>query len=405
MKQAIGVMAAIAVLWATPETAVGLSVSTKLPPPEITNPGAVAVDVPKRRNQLSQLAEMYLCPDFLPIENAPLYDSVSAPSDYGLDDRFNRVSARFRILGAACLGGVNEACQSIYDYALDWARKSGLGRPKGGKNDGVFWNSTLTANMRLLSPMLAALGVAEQVSPLPTHDRDVLDRWLKKKIDEYEHGMRGEGRFKGGKDGTRALKAAHNHAVQSSIVAMSYGAWSNNKKYFKTGLKQWFITLKSMRKDGSLPIETRRGARALFYHGRTLSALVQLAERAAVQGIDLYNSAPKKKKTIHQAVAFFIDAIEEPGLILKYAKTNKAPGPSKNYKVQDLGGLGSTMGWIAPYISRFPDHPNSLRLQTMHSKPKNYLTRSLDSAVRTNGFSAEWIGVDARCFYADPRLL
>ena len=402
MKQAIGIMVAVAILWATPQTALGLSVRTKIPTPEITKPGAVAVDVPTRRNQLSQLAATHLCPNFLPFGNAPLYDSVSAPMGYGLDERFYSVSARFRTLGAACLGGTKEACESIYDYALDWAQNSGLGGPKGGFE--MFWNNTLTANMRLLSPMLAALGVAEQVSPLSTHDRDVLDRWLKKKIDEYEHGMRGEGRYKGGNDGTRALKAAHNHAVQSSIVAMSYGAWSNDKKYFKTGLRQWFITLKSMRKDGSLPIETRRGARALFYHGRTLSALVQLAERAAVQGIDLYNSAPKKNKTIHQAVAFFINAIEEPELVLKYAKTNKAPGPSKNYKVQDLGGLGSTMGWIAPYISRFPDHPNSLRLRTMHSNPKNNLMRSLDSAVRTNGFSAEWIGVDARCFYADPRL-
>lgn len=163
--------------------------------------------------------------------------------------------------------------------------------------------------MRLLAPMLAALGVAEQISPLPRRDRKVLDRWIKARINENEHGMRREGSYKGGKHGTTARRAAHNHAVQSSIAAMSYGAWSNNKKYFKTGVDQWFITLKSMRRDGSLPIETRRGARALFYHGRTLSALVQLAERAAVQGIDLYNRAPRRNKTIHHAVAFFITRV------------------------------------------------------------------------------------------------
>ena len=189
---------------------------------------------------------------------------------------------------------------------------------------------------------------------------------------------------------------------------MSYGAWSNNKKYFKTGVDQWFITLKSMRRDGSLPIETRRGARALFYHGRPLSALVQLAERAAVQGIDLYNRAPRRNKTIHHAVAFFLNAVEKPELVLKYAKTNKAPGPSKNYKVQYLGSSGSTMGWIAPYISRFPDHPNSKRLRarksSAHSLPRSYLTDQLDAAVRMNGFSREWTGVDAECFYADPQL-
>ena len=386
----------------------GHSVKTKRPAIEISRPGAVAVDAPKRRTQLSEADAMHMCPGSVPAGNSQVFGSVTAPKGYGLDKRFYEVGTRFRSLGAACLRGIANACDAIHDYALDWVQSSGLGGPEGRKDRALYWNNTLTANMRLLSPMLAALGIAEQFTPLAPGDRDVLGRWLKAKVGEYEHGMRREGSYKGGRDGTRARKAAHNHAVQSSIAAMSYGAWSNDKKYFKTGIDQWFITLKSMRKDGSLPIETRRGARALFYHGRTLSALVQLAERAAVQGIDLFNSAPRRNKTIHHAVAFFLDAVEEPDLVLRYAKTNKAPGPSKDYKIQDLGGMGSTMGWIAPYISRFPDHPNSQRLiarmSSTHSEPKSYLTHELDSAVRANGFSSEWIGVDAKCLYADPRL-
>ena len=404
MKSNLGIIAVIAFFCVTQETAAEVSVSTKRPISEITKPGAVAVDVPTRRNQLSQLAAMHFCPSSLPFGTAPVYDSVLDLTDNGVDERYNLVSAHFRKLGAACVGGVKDSCEFIYDYALDWAQNSKLGRPKGGKDADIFWTYTLTGNMRLLSPMLAALGVAEQVSPLPKSQRKILDKWVKKKVRQYEHGMRAEGSYKGGKHGTTARKAAHNYAVQSSIVAMSYGAWSNNKRYFKTGIEQWFITLNSMRKDGSLPIEARRGARALFYSGRTLSGLVQLAERAAVQGIDLYNTAPKMNKTIHHAVAFFIDAVEDPDLILKYAKINHYPGPSKNYKSQDLGNLGSTLGWIAPYIRRFPDHPNSQRLRKMSFEHKNYLTRSLASAVRMNGFSSEWIGVDARCFYADPHL-
>lgn len=408
VRRFVWILAVFAFLLLSQKAAAALTVSAKSTTPEITRPGAVAVDVPARRKLLSQFDQVQLCPNSLPYGRGPLFDRIVAPPDYGLDERFNSVSAHFRSLGATCLGGTAGACKAIYDYALDWARNSKLKGPKiRNERSALFWNTTLTANMRLLSPMLAALGVADQVSPLPKSQREVLNKWIKSKVDAYEHGMRGAGRYEGGRDGTRARKAAHNHAVQSSIVAMSYGAWSNNKKYFRTGIQQWFITLKSMRKNGSLPIETRRGARALFYHGRTLSALVQLAERAAVQGIDLYNSAPKKNKTIHHAVAFFINAVENPNLVLKYAKTNKAPGPSKNYKVQDLGS-SSTMGWIAPYISRFPDHPNSLRLRARknvkHSEPRNYLTGRLDAAVRTNGYSAEWIGVDARCFYAAPLL-
>ena len=297
-------------------------------------------------------------------------------------------------------------------YALDWARNSKLGGPKGGYDDNIYWEETLTINMRLLVPMIAALSVAEQHSPLESSDREVLNRWLKRKVDQYEHGLRHLGYYKGGRQGTTARRAANNHAVQSSIAAMSYGAWVNDENYFETGIEQWFITLGSMRSDGSLPVETRRGARALYYHGRTVTGLVQLAERAAVQGIDLYGSAPGPDKTIHNAVSFFIDAMEQPDLVLKYAKTNKAPGPSKNYKVQDLGSIESTMGWIAPYMARFPNHPNSQRLSARrygHSEVSNYLTDQMDLAVRLNGrlrgLGGEWIGVDGAWFYADPRYL
>ena len=390
----------------------GISIKTDKPEIKIINPGVVAVDALVRRRQLKTTNSLDMCSvNSFPLTVSILND-LKAPEGYGLDKRYNRISASFRELGASCLGGNKSACERINNSALDWARNSKLGRPKGrNKGGGKFWNDTLTINMRLLSPMLSALGVAEQFAPLSSENRRVLNNWLKRKIKHFQHGMRSAGNHKGGKEGTKARKAAHNHAVQSSIVAMSYGAWANNPKYFKTGVDQWFITLNSMRKDGSLPIETRRGARALFYSGRTISGLLQLAERAAVQGIDLYDRAPSPKKSIHNAVAFFINSMEQPDLVLKYAQTNFFPGPSKDWKFQDLGGsgsLGSTMGWIAPYVNRFPNHPNSRRLMAYklyeESQPRSYLIGFLRVAVRDNGYSSEWIGVDARCFYADPQF-
>lgn len=373
----------------------------------IARPGVVAVDAPARRDQLTSAGALAMCAGFVPTSAARVLDTVDAPGGYGLDERYTRIAENFRRLGAGCLRGLESACAEIQDGAMAWARESELGGPKGNRDSGLFANTTMTVNMRLLAPMIAALGVAEQFSPLGSTNRRVLDPWLRQKVDEYEHGRRGAGSYRAGKHGTTARRAAHNHAVQSSLAAMSYGAWANDAKYFKTGVDQWFITLESMRRNGSLPIETRRGARALFYHGRTLSALMQLAERASVQGIDLYAYAPNKEKTIHRAVAFFINAVEDPELVLRYARTNKSPGPSKNYKVQDLGGTGSTMGWIAPYANRFPDHANTRRLMARrlrgHSEPRSYLTSQLDQAVVRNGFSAGWTGVDARCFYADPK--
>ena len=382
------------------------AVKTNRPAIAISRPGAVAVDVRARRAELTDGQLLEMCAgDYTPSVPA-IKHSTDAPDGYGLDESYHPLGVQLRRLGASCLGGNEVACARAQHHAMDWARNSRLAGPKGGKHSGRFWNSTLTVNMRLLSPLLSTLGVAEQFAPLAETDRKVLDEWLKRKMEQYEHGMRSEGNYKGRKDGTTARRAAHNHAVQSSIVAMSYGAWTNDERLFKVGIDQWFITLKSMRRDGSLPIETRRGARALFYHGRTLSGLVQLAERASVQGIDLYAHAPSADKTIHHAVAFFIDAIEQPDRVLKYARTNKSPGPSRNYKVQDLGSSASTMGWIAPYMHRFPDHANTRRLRARadwnHTQAESYLTHSLDAAVRANGHSSEWIGVDARCFYPEP---
>ena len=384
----------------------GISIKTDKPEIKIINPGVVAVDAFARRKQLEAANALYMCSVYSSSLTVSILNDLKAYDD--LDERYNGIGSQFRRLGASCLGGVESACEAIKVFALDWANNSKLGKPKAAKGDDRFWEETLTINMRLLSPMLAALGVADQFTPLSSENRRVLNDWLKRKIKQYKHGLRNAGYYKGGKAGTTARRAANNHAVQSSIVAMSYGAWANNPKYFKTGVYQWFITLKSMRKDGSLPIETRRGARALFYHGRTITGMLQLAERAAVQGIDLYERAPSPKKSIHNAVAFFIDSIEQPDLVLKYARANLYPGPSNNWKFQDLGNLGSTMGWIAPYVNRFPNHPNSRRLMAYkldeESQPQSYLTGSLRTAVRFNGYSSEWTGVDGRCFYADPQF-
>ena len=109
--------------------------------------------------------------------------------------------------------------------------------------------------MRILGPMVTMLSVAEAVTPINPADRKVVDTWMKSKVDTFEHGMRNEGKSEGGNSGTTARRAAHTHATESSIAAMSYGAWIGDEDYFRTGVEQWSITLDSTRDDESLPIE------------------------------------------------------------------------------------------------------------------------------------------------------
>ena len=234
------------------------AVTTTPPAPTISRPG---LDIDARREQLVAANFLDMCVPVAPADLPEVLHELITEGD--TDDRYLRVGAKFRELGARCLADDTPACSAIQDYALDWARNSRLKGPAGGVGAVDRDNSledTITINMRLIGPMIAALSVAEQNSPMAAADRAVLDLWLKTMVDKFANTLRNAGRYKGGRDGTRARKAANNPAVQSSIVAMSYGAWVNDPQYFETGIEQWFITLGSMRKDGSLPVETRRGA-------------------------------------------------------------------------------------------------------------------------------------------------
>jgi len=379
-----------------------VSAPTTIDKPLVTTlplPGKVSVDAVSRRAEID--GKNICAATDIDLTVTVLAD-VSAPEDYGLDERFNTVADQFKRLSERCLAGSQVSCRTIQISSVKWARESKLDKPRS--TDGGKWNDRLTINMRLLSPMLAALGVAEEFSPMPEGERRVLIPWVTKIADNFEHGMRNEGSYEGGRAGTTARRAAHNHAVQSSNAQMSLGAFIGDSERFNVGINQWFITLESMRGDGSLPIETRRGARALFYHGRTITALSALAEKATVPGIDLWGAAPTETKTIHLAVKFFIDAIENPDLVLRYASTNKSPGPSKDFKRQDIG-TGSTFGWIAPYMARFPDHPNTTRMLNrvtdLDAVTHNYLTLSLDRQIQMNGTGlGDWNFVNGRCFYS-----
>ena len=81
------------------------------------------------------------------------------------------------------------------------------------------------------------------------------------------------------KQGTQAAgvpRSAHNHALSSAISHMQLGILLNDNKLFRKAFKNYEYAIKFQRKDGSMPIETRRGGRAMFYQGRAMTALTPL---------------------------------------------------------------------------------------------------------------------------------
>ena len=156
---------------------------------------------------------------------------------------------------------------------------------------------------------------------------------------------------------------------------MQLGILLNDNKLFRKAFLNFEAAVKYQRKDGSMPIETRRGGRAMFYQARAMNALTVIAIIAENQGYNIWDYQ-YKEKNFHNIVKFFIDFTENNEIVFKYAKENRWPGPAKNYKIQDLESRSSSnWGWLSAYVTRFPNHENVKRLKqwsTNNSNLNNY---------------------------------
>ena len=152
-----------------------------------------------------------------------------------------------------------------------------------------------------------------------------------------------------------------------------------------------------MRADGSLPLETERGARALWYQRHALASLVVIAEIAANQGVDLYG-LQTDGRDIHGSIRFLLNAIEQPAIMLPYAAADTNSGVDRDPADQDLSFLDRRghdrhyMAWVEIYAARFPDRPESGRLLGLLARTDAGFRPMID----------DYSGGATTCFFARP---
>ncbi len=329
---------------------------------------------------------------------------IKAPSGYGLDDAFSDyVYDTLEKVSVNCSSGYLKACESIYKTLLNWSMSDAAKRTGPSDGEGRHWNDTLTVNLYVAAPMITAYSFAIQRMDIPKEDDEIIKKWLKKIVKKNQHLMYGKTYDYGGAKGTP--KRAHNHALSSAMSHMSLAILLGDDKMFKKPFKNWIGAVKYQRKDGSLPIETRRGGRAMFYQGRAMTALATIAVMAENQNINIWNTKFKKNRDYHNIVKFFIDFAENPEIVFKYAKEMKSPGPAKNYKNQDLNSSGSVWGWMPAYASRFPNHENIKRIKSWDKVNMNKYQKLMISALSSVGgttreFAASWnVGAEPNCHF------
>ena len=331
----------------------------------------------------------------------PILD-VDAPDGYGLDDRYRGVSYAIMGLGTSCSAGDKEACRAVYETSLLWAKAEAAKRSRAkSRNDSKFWNDTLTVNLYVAAPMMAAYSFAHQQIDIQSADQKLIKQWFATIVSRNEHLMHGEV-YKGTTQAAGTPKSAHNHALVSAIAHMSLGILNGDDSMYRSAFANWRAAVSSQRKDGSMPIESRRGGRAIFYQGRAMTALAAMAVIAENQGSDLWSHNSGKRNNFHNIVKFFIDFSEQPEVVFKYAKEMFSPGPARDHTWQEVREGGAIFGWLAAYATRFPNHENIARIRNWDGKLNRYqqkLQFMLKSIDRDAQLADGWTIVEPICHY------
>jgi poly(beta-D-mannuronate) lyase len=135
----------------------------------------------------------------------------------------------------------------------------------------------------------------------------------------------------------------NNHFYWAGIEVAAIGVLANDQNDFDWGMKAYDNGVDRILPDGTLPLEMKRGSRALHYHLYALAPLVLLAEFGEVNGIDLY---ARDKGALHRLVNTSVQGLINPSLFERTTgvKQEVSAHPS-----------GDEMGWAPPYLRRFPD--------------------------------------------------
>ncbi|MDC0853399.1 alginate lyase family protein [Candidatus Pelagibacter sp.] len=358
---------------------------------------------PIKSNKNTCVGSQLLQPNFI-LDPIPTLDG---PKGYGLDDRFDQVRQQFERFSMPCGLGDVKSCEKVKEIILNWAKADAPKRIGSDKGESKFWNDTLTINLHINNPMMSGYSFARQVIDFSAEEENTIKEWFRRSVKRGAHLMYGK-KYKDKHGGARGVpRSAHNHALTSAISHMQLGIILNDHKLFRKAFKNYEHAIRYQRKNGSLPIEVRRGGRAMFYQGRAMNALSAIAIIAENQGYNIWEYDHKGKgKNFHNLVKFFLDFAENNEVVFKYAKEMKAPGPAKDYKNQDLKVKNSSnWGWLYAYATRFPNHENIKRIQEWVNNPDNLNKYQIGFVyhyknIGKNNFNdASWTVVEANCHF------
>ncbi len=358
--------------------------------PVLARPGEVLFVREERRRALAAMASDQrerLCR--APVRkwrSTKAVTTIRATPGYGGDNRTERFAMTVMQAGATAFGLGDGKATAFVARLLDrWAKGRAMTKLEDPGDAASYYVVERTLLPTIVTYWLTVRGNPE----IPPKRRLRIERWLE--------GLVERSRQRRLALSSAEVSARNNHAYLAGGVLMAWGGLTGDPGLVETALEIYRRAIADMRADGSFPLETMRGARALWYQRHAVASLVTIAEMAAVQGIDLYGYRVDGRD-IHRAVGFLLDAVDDPRKVWRYAEANINPGPARDYRRQDLGFLRRRahdrhyMAWAEIYMARFPAREESRRLAGLLAEAQPDFRPMID----------EYSGGNTSCFFYVP---
>jgi poly(beta-D-mannuronate) lyase len=275
-------------------------------------------NVEQRRQQLQspaykEAAEYCHARKIRKVEFIKPIDGLKTTEGYGSDNRAEKFGWFVMVLGGRALAGDDKAAEQLREGLLSWARAKALHASDES-------HDTYYAIKRFVLPMIVNFAI---IAPtLPESERTEIEAWLDPLVRRIDK------KFNGDVD-------LNNHRYLADSALMAWGAYLGDDALYEIGMNGYEHALEAARADGSLPFESRRGARALWYARHALTSLTVEAKIAALHGNNLLDKSIDGK-SFETLLNNFINGVEAPVTVLAYSAQNYIPGPSGDYLNQDM---------------------------------------------------------------------
>lgn len=282
--------------------------------------GNVSFDVMKRRAELQQ-PQFSAAKSACLAANITLDDKFPEPvtglhttKDYGSDQRSAEFAWYAMVLGGRSLAGDGTSTADLQKLLVTWA-KAGAFLQSDEAHD------TYYALKRTMIPIIVNYSIIAYT--MNTQEQQIVEKWIDAVV------RRVDKKFDGDVD-------HNNHRYLADSALMAWGAFIEDRQLYEIGLEGFKKALRDANKDGSLDLETRRGARALWYMRHALASLTLIAETAATHKDDLY-SMSVGDVSLETIMNYFLNAHYAPITIKPLSAQNYIPGPSREYLTPDYG--------------------------------------------------------------------